>query len=74
MYQFLFQQCLDSQEFDKNQNYQDRIFSQSAVRITGFPLEIIPIAALCFRPTLVILEYFIKLASNNKSTVFHDDS
>ena len=42
LYQFLFQQRLDSQEFDKNQNYQDRIISQSAVRITGFPLEITP--------------------------------
>merc|ERR1712029_1318229 len=37
-------------------------------------LEITQNAALCFRSTLVILEYFIKLARNNKSTVFHDDS
>lgn len=43
LYHFLFQQCLDSQEFDKSQNYQDRIISpQSAVRITGFPLRNYP--------------------------------
>merc|ERR1712110_1044518 len=55
-------QCLDSQELDNSQNYQDRIISQSAVRITGSPLEIPHIQPPVPNQPWLLLEYFIKLA------------
>merc|ERR1711976_611913 len=54
--------CLDSQELDNSQNYQDRIISQSAVQITGSPLEIPHIQPPIPNPPWLFLEYFIMLA------------